>query len=209
MKEEIERDIEYLNRNKIVYRLAPWTDTPSKVYKWGMYFENGTHQCYELFRTKAKIRSYKSFKWHLIVLLYLNPQLSQDEFVEVAQHVRNKSSGFVAFKTPDGIFDTIMYDVFCVDMEIAPTNSRRKIIFNDGCGLNVGEKLSIVGSIIGRSRKVTEQDVYETMLYLNDLGNKITISKLAEALKCTARTIHRNMGYDLKKEKISLNNSLK
>lgn len=208
MKEEMERDMDYMHRHQIVYRLAPMTDVPTKVYKWGMYFENGTHQCYELFRTKAKIRSYKSFKWHLIVLLYLNPQLTQDEFVETAEHVRRKSSGFVAFETPQSIFDTIIYDVLCVDMETAPSNSQRKIIFNDGCGLSIGEKLSIVGTITGRSKKTTESDLYDMMLYIHDLGEKITISKLAKAVNCTTRTIHRSMGYDLKKEKISLNNSL-
>ena len=79
---------------------------------------------------------------------------------------------------------------------------------NDGCGLSIGEKLSIVGTITGRSKKTTESDLYDMMLYIHDLGEKITISKLAKAVNCTTRTIHRSMGYDLKKEKISLNNSL-
>ena len=40
--------------------------------------------------------------------------------------------------------------------------------------------------------------------YLNEQG-KITIAKLAEALKCSQRTIHRNMSEELKKEKELLN----
>ena len=33
-----------------------------------MYYEDGTHECYELFRSSAKITTYKIFKWHLLVL---------------------------------------------------------------------------------------------------------------------------------------------
>jgi transcriptional antiterminator len=47
------------------------------------------------------------------------------------------------------------------------------------------------------------------MLDINDMGNKITITKIAALLKCSTRTIHRNMGYDLKKEKELLNQQLK
>ena len=42
------------------------------------------------------------------------------------------------------------------------------------------------------------------MLYTHDQG-KITIAKLAEVLKCSQRTIHRNMGEELKREKELLN----
>jgi len=43
------------------------------------------------------------------------------------------------------------------------------------------------------------------MLDINELGEKITISKLAQVLKCSSRTIHRNIGNELKKEKELLN----
>ena len=43
------------------------------------------------------------------------------------------------------------------------------------------------------------------MLDINDMGKKITINRLASLLNCSARTIHRNMGYELKKEKELLN----
>ena len=42
---------------------------------------------YELFRTRAKITTYKSLKWHLLVLWYLNPQLDQDRFEYIARHL--------------------------------------------------------------------------------------------------------------------------
>jgi transcriptional antiterminator len=46
------------------------------------------------------------------------------------------------------------------------------------------------------------------MLDLNDLGKKITINKIAKLLACSARTIHRNMGTELKREKELLNQQL-
>ncbi len=45
------------------------------------------------------------------------------------------------------------------------------------------------------------------MLYIHEEG-KITVKKLAEALKCTERTIYRNMCSELKEEKYLLNKQL-
>ena len=65
-----ERNMKYFNAKRIIYRREPITDIPTKVYDWGSYYENGTHECYELFRSKAKITTYKSLKWHMLVLWY-------------------------------------------------------------------------------------------------------------------------------------------
>jgi len=46
------------------------------------------------------------------------------------------------------------------------------------------------------------------MLDINDMGKKITISRIAGLLNCSARTIHRNMQENLKTEKEILNNQL-
>ena len=43
------------------------------------------------------------------------------------------------------------------------------------------------------------------MILINHDNQKITISKLAESLNCSTRTIHRNMNNELKKEKSLLN----
>jgi transcriptional antiterminator len=44
------------------------------------------------------------------------------------------------------------------------------------------------------------------MIDINDSGNKITISKIADILNCSSRTIHRTMCDSLKREKEILNN---
>ena len=46
------------------------------------------------------------------------------------------------------------------------------------------------------------------MIDLNDNKQKITIAKLAKSLKCTTRTIYRNIGNQLKQEKEILNKEL-
>ena len=43
------------------------------------------------------------------------------------------------------------------------------------------------------------------MLDLNDANQKITISRIANLLECSSRTIHRNMSKELKEEKELLN----
>ena len=60
------RKLNYLNNNRIVYRRFPIKDIPTFENDIYMFYEHGTHECYELFRSKAKITTYKSLKWHLL-----------------------------------------------------------------------------------------------------------------------------------------------
>ena len=73
------RRLEYLTKNRIIFRRDPITDVPTERYDWGDYYENGTYECYSLFQSKAKINSNKSFAWHIMVLIYLNHQLSLND----------------------------------------------------------------------------------------------------------------------------------
>ena len=98
----------------------------------------------------------------------------------------------------------MIYEVYMEDLDQPPKNRLRKIVFKDGTGLSTSEKLSIVGTIAGKGKSIKEDDIYDAMLYTHDQG-KITIAKLAEVLKCTTRTIHRNMSEELKREKELLN----
>ena len=135
---------------------------------------------------------------------YLNPKLDYDKFKQLAGVIAYKPNGFVTFNVNDKILKEITNDVFNEDLERPPNNRLRKVVFKDGTGLNTSEKLSIVGSIIGRKR-IKQEDIYDAMLHINEQGQSITISKLAKALNCTTRTIHRNMGEELKREKDKLN----
>ena len=201
----IPRHLHYLNRKRIVYRRNPITDEPTQSFEWGVYYEDGTYQCYDLFRSKAKITTYRSLKWHLLVLWYLNPKLDPDEFTKLAEIIANNDMGFITFSIPPELLKKIIYDVSMCDLDQPPKNKLRKFIFKDNCGLTISEKLSIVGTMIGKAKRIHEDDIYECMLDMHDMGKKITIAKLASLLKCTTRTIHRNMSNELKREKELLN----
>ena len=199
------RNLEYLNKRRIVYRQTPLTDVPTETFSWGSYYGLGTHQCYELFRSKAKITTYKSLKWHLIVLWYLNPQLDPDDLDDLTKMICDKSHGFITFNVTRQLRKNIVYDVSMYDLEIPPKNRARKIIFDEFCGLDKSAKMTIVGKMVGRSKIIRADDVYETMLDIHDNNNKITWSKVASVLKCSERTVLRNINNELKKEKELLN----
>ena len=203
-----DRNLEFLNKRKVIYRRGPINDKPSEEFEWGYYYEQGTHECYELFRSKAKIPTYKALKWHLYVLWYLNPNMDQNEFETTVRHVCDIKNGFVTFNVSEQLLQNMMYEVSLKDLEEPPNNKQRKIIFKDSCQLTLNEKLSIVGKMIGKTKRINESDIYDAMLYIHDLNQKITINKLADHFGCTTRTIHRNMSNELKKEKELLNQSI-
>ena len=66
------RKIEWLNNKHIYYRQDPINDKPTFSTDTYDYYENGTHEYYNLFNTQSKITTYKSLKWHMLVLHYLN-----------------------------------------------------------------------------------------------------------------------------------------
>jgi len=202
------RNLKYLNDRRIVYRRHPITDIPDQENEVYMFYLNGTHECYELFRSSAKITTYKSLKWHLLVLWYLNPQLDQDDFMKLAEIITDKENGFISFNIHPELLRKIVYEVSMLDLEKPPNNKLRKVIFKPNNGMCKQEKLRIVGQLIGRSKTVTKSDIYYLMLSINDSDRKITIRRLANYLNCSTRTIHRNMCGELKREKELLNQQL-
>ena len=202
------RNLKYLNKHHIVYVRMPGTDKPTQENECYMFYEDGTYECYELFRSRAKITTYRSLKWHLLVIWYLNPQLDQDGLEELAYIIANKSQGFISFSIHPELLRKIVYEVSMCDLNEPPKNKIRKVIFKYGNGLCKEEKLRIVGELIGRSKKFHGDDVYDIMLMLNHGGWKITIARLARGLECSTRTVHRNMCEELKREKELLNQQL-
>mgnify|MGYP003134135198 FL=1 len=203
-----ERNLKYLNDNRIVYRRHPITDKPDIENEVYMFYINGTHECYELFRSSAKITTYKSLKWHLLVLWYLNPDMDQDQFMKLSEVICHKPNGFVSFAIHADLLRKIVYEVSMMDLEEPPKNKLRKVIFKPFNRMCKEEKLRIVGQLIGRSKSVTQSDIYDLMLSIHDSNRKITIKRLALHLNVSTRTIHRNMCEELKREKELLNKQL-
>ena len=204
-----ERNIKWLNDRRVIYRKDPWSDVPTVETPYYKFYENGTHQCYHLFNSTAKITTYRSLKWHFYVLYFLNENafISIIDLINVFKFIANKENGFVTFFISDKKLDAMINDVFENGGE-PPVNKKRKIIFKPWTPLTPEDKMRIVGELIGRSKRIDEEAIYQCMLDLNEYGKKITVGRVAGLLNCSARTIHRNMCKELNKEKQYLNNQL-
>lgn len=200
-----ERNIKQLNLWRIVYRRDPINDVPTIETDKYKYYENGTYECYHLFNTKAKITTYKSLKWHMLVLYYLNNHdgLPINNLPRVFKFIANKENGFVTFFISPAKLKYMIDEVLTQGGE-PPANKLRKVIFKEYNMLTMSEKLSIVGKLIGRS-SIDKETIYQAMLGINDDGVKITIKWLAQLLNVSQRTIYRHMCDDLKREKQILN----
>jgi len=204
----MERKFDYLIDNRVIWRRDPVTDIPDIETDKYMFYKDGTYQCYNLFRSKAKITTYRSLKWHMLVLWYLNPNWDEHQAMDIAIWITNKENGFVTFNINRWNVARLIYDLSIVDLEHPPTNKLRKIIFKWNCGLTKSEKLSIVGKLIGKMNGIDKSDIYEAMTQINYEGYKIIISKLAKMLNVTTRTIYRHMNDELKQEKERLNEEI-
>ena len=203
-----DRNIKWLNDRRVIYRRNPVNDVPSIKTALYEYYEDGTHEAYHLFNSKAKITTYRSLKWHFYVLYYLNEDwLSPSSMTYIFKFIANKENGFVTFFISNKKLEDMIEDVLNNGGE-PPVNKKRKIIFNDYSGLKPEEKMSIVGRLIGRLKQVDEETIYQCMLDLNEYGKKITWSKVAGLLNCSTRTIQRNINDALKQEKQILNEEI-
>ena len=204
----MERRFDYLIDNRVIWRRDPVTDIPDIETDKYMFYKNGTYQCYNLFRSKAKITTYRSLKWHMLVLWYLNPDWDEHDAMDIAMYITDRQNGFVTFNINRWNVARLIDDLSVVDLEHPPTNKLRKIIFKWNSGLTKSEKLSIVGQLIGKMNGIDKSDIYEAMIQINHEGYKIIISKLAKMLNVTPRTIYRHMNDELKKEKQMLNTEI-
>ena len=140
-------------------------------------------------------------------------RLNTNAYIEALLTVTNNIHAYVAFSNnnrtiSERILDSMIYEISTLDLDQPPRNRLRKVIFKDHTGLSTSEKLTIVGQLIGRSKKIHQDDIYQCMLDINDWGKKITITRIAGLLDCSSRTIYRNMCHELKKEKELLNKQL-
>ena len=198
-----DRNLKWLNDRRIVYRRDPTTDVPTIETKQYKYYKDGTYQCYHLFNSKAKITTYKSLKWHMLVLYYLNQENEyglSPFFEHVARFIANKDNGFVTFFIKEKILDQMIIDVYNQGGD-PPANKLRKVVFKPYSGLDLSGKLKIVGQLIGRS-SIDKYDIYDAMV---EIDGRITINKIAKLLSCSTRTVHRHMCDELKQEKQRLN----
>ena len=171
------RKIEYLNDNRIIYRRDPINDEPTYSNKYYSYYEDGTHEYYCLFNSASKITTYKSLKWHALVLSYLN-RYDIITHAKIIRFICNKNNGFITWQIDEASIANIIQNTFWGGI-YAPKNRLRKIIFKEFCPLSFDEKMKIVGKLIGR-QKLSKDEIYQAMLDLDHIGKKITWHKVAD-----------------------------
>jgi len=218
-----ERNIKWLNDRRVIYRRDPISDKPTIQTDQYIYYEYGTYECYTLFNSKAKITTYRSLKWHMLVLYYLNidgvegDEISlEDDMTSVFKFIANKENGFVTFFIKHKLLDSMIEDVIKQGGD-PPKNKIRKVIFRDYSGLTLNEKLKIVGQLVGRqSKNMDEESIYQCMLEIHEGGygqayydeKKITYRWMSELLEVSERTLYRHMTDELKQIKKELNEKL-
>tara|TARA_S200000501_G_scaffold148587_1_gene140140 strand:- start:6006 stop:6623 length:618 start_codon:yes stop_codon:yes gene_type:complete len=205
--------MKWLNDRRVIYRYdgIDKPDIETKQYK---YYKNGTHGCYHLFNTKAKITTYKSLKWHFLVLYYLNPCKkginvafwNLEHLKKWFEFIADKENGFVTFFISKKVLYDMIIDVFKTGGE-PPKNKLRKVIFKPYNMLTLSEKLSIVGKLIGRS-SIDKETIYQAMIDIHYDQQKITVRWLAEILNVSQRTIYRHMCDELKLAKQEMNEEI-
>jgi len=90
-----------------------------------------------------------------------------------------------------------------------PPNKLRKVIFKVGCGLERHEKRSIVGQLIGRSNRLSSDDVYICMQYIHQTNCRVTVASLSRAIECSRPTLYKVMNDEMRDEMKRLNELLK
>ena len=131
-----DRNLKWLNDRRVIYRRDPITDIPTIETNQYEYYEDGTHEAYYLFNSKAKITTYKSLKWHLLVIYYLNYDGNNPHpyqwFSKVARFIADKKNGFVTFYIKWKILEEMILDVI-LNGDEPPKNRIRKVIFKPYC----------------------------------------------------------------------------
>jgi len=131
----------------------------------------------------------------------------EDDMRSVFNFIANKENGFVTFFMKQKVLNNMIKEVFGAG-DTPPKNRIRKVIFKPYTLLKLSEKLSIVGKLIGRSKMITRDMIYDAMMDINEMKEVITYKKLADYFKCSTRTIYRNIGRQLKLEKELLNKEI-
>ena len=157
-----ERNLKWLHDRRVIYARNPITDVPTESTDLYDYYAEGTYQCYSLFRSKAKITTYKSLKWHMLVLRYLNDNLMDVEFASICHFIADKNNGFVTFFIKSKVLHEMIKDVIAQGGD-PPVNKLRKVVFKPYSGLDLSGKLKIVGQLIGRS-SIDKYDIYDAMV---------------------------------------------
>lgn len=196
-------NLDWLHRHRIAYKSYPINDKPTRSYYWGWYYEEGTTERFVLFGGKFKIKSIKSFYWHVSVIWWLNSgdrnkheQMGLKELIDVSKVISNPTNGFTLISIGENKAVDIAKSVYKKNQK--PHNKSRKVVFKDGINLSFKEKMQIIGALSGNS-KSKGNDLISAAKKILDNGEKVTNKSLSLVMNCSTKTIQRALTPELKK----------
>jgi len=197
----VERNLEYLHDNRIIYRNIPKDISDMVETEQYYYYPSGTNVCYTLFQGDHKISSYKALLWNFLVLKYLNPGV---DLLHVFKFIADDSNGFIYFNIRD--LDTMIDDVMSSD-DTPPVNKTRRVVFKSNTKLTSSQKISLANSLIHRKR-ITTKLIKHVIPVIAEKKEKITYKKIADVLGCSVKSISRNIDTELKNKISKINNDI-
>ena len=119
------------------------------------------------------------------------------------------NNGFVKINMDNKKVEDIIDKVHNENPDRCPPNKVRKVIFKIGCGLERHEKRSIVGQLIGRSNRLSSDDIHQSMKYIHQSNCRVTVASLSRAIECSRPTLYKVMNDEMREEMKRLNELLK
>ena len=202
------RNLNWLWNRRVVTLRYPTTDNPTKAFYWGWFYKDGTHQYYHLFNKPHRINTFKSYKWHIAVIKYLNNGMSFEDFTQTCLFIKEQANGFSVIDIPNNKAMIMINDVFKNNTDLCPSNKIRKVVFKVACGLETHEKLAIVGHLIGRSKRLDVKDIISSMRFIHHSGYRVSIAKIARHFNCSRNTLYAILSDEAQEEINRLNNAL-
>ena len=163
-----------------------------------LFFPDKKVEFYSLNYYKRKIQSYQELLYTMEVLLWLNPDIEWDTFLEAALWVSDRSNGKIVrtygeHRVTEGL--SRIWD----NPKKPYVNQYRRVVFNPSRYIPKNEKLSIVGKLCGGMRKRTsQQDLYDVIEEYMAEDAHISVKDLAEVMGVTRQTISNHLSADLR-----------
>jgi hypothetical protein len=138
-------------------------------------------------------------------LKYLNKDLQEEGLTQALNHIIHEHF-YIGF-TSSAIERVVKWVITTYNAgRLRPAViSKRRIIFNPASLLTKEEKLSIVGRLTSKGKRITEELIYAAIEGMQDSRSKITYSHIAQELDCSEGTIQKNIDAEVKEYLRDLN----
>jgi len=161
-----------------------------------LFFEEPI-EFYSLNFYKRKIVSFPQLMYVMEVLLWLNPTIEYDTFLQCALWLSDWSNGKVTETYPRERVERGIERMWQVRPRKPYVNKYRRIIFNPSKMHPKEYKWSMIGKLCSKS-KVTPDTLYDVIENMMHENVYISINVLAKSLSVTRQTISRHITASMK-----------